>query len=78
MEQWIKQGKKEGLEQGWERGLEQSVLCVLRQRFAETPAEIEERIRALPTRSLEQTLDEAVAAPDLEAFARWLTAVETE
>jgi predicted transposase/invertase (TIGR01784 family) len=78
VEQWIEQGKREGLEQGWEQGLEQSVLRVLEQRFDDVPAAMRQRITDLPMGALERALDEAVAAPDLESFAAWLTAVNRE
>ena len=66
---------QEFIQQGVEQGLEKSVRRVLQRRFGDKPEGINKQLVALTTSELEEMLDTAVLAPDLDTFAEALTAV---
>ena len=75
IEQGIEQGMEQGVEQGIEQGVEKSIRRVLRRRFGAVPEGISKRLAGLTAAELEEMLDTAVLAPDLDTFAEALTAV---
>ena len=71
----IEQGIEKGIEQGVEQGFEKSIRRVLQRRFGDLSEGINKRLAGLTAVELEEILDTAVLAPDLETFAQALTAV---
>jgi predicted transposase/invertase (TIGR01784 family) len=74
-QEFIQQGIEQGIEQGVEQGLEKSVRRVLQRRFGDMPEGINKQLASLTVSELEEMLDTAVLAPDLDTFAEALTAV---
>ena len=70
----IEQDIEKGIEQGVEQGFEKSIRRVLQRRFGDLPEGINKQLTGTAT-ELEEMLDTAVLAPDLETFAQALTAV---
>ena len=66
---------QQGIEQGVEQGLEKSIRRVLQRRFGDLPEGINKQLVGLTATELEEILDTAVLATDLETFAEALTAV---
>ena len=75
IQQGVEQGIEKGIEQGIEQGVEKSIRRVLRRRFGDVPEEINKQLAGLTAAELEEMLDTAVVAPDLDTFAQALTAV---
>ena len=75
IQQGIQQGIEQGVEQGIEQGVEKSVRRVLQRRFGDIPEKINKQLAGLTTSELEEMLDTAVLAPDLDTFVAALTAV---
>jgi predicted transposase/invertase (TIGR01784 family) len=66
---------QEFIQQGVEQGVEQSVRRVLMRRFGDIPTGISKQLAGLTAAELEEMLDTAILAPDLDTFAEALTAV---
>jgi len=75
IKQGIELGIEKGVEQGVEQGVEKSIRRVLQRRFGDVPEGINKQLAGLTVVELEEMLDTAVSAPDLDTFAEGLTAV---
>jgi predicted transposase/invertase (TIGR01784 family) len=75
IQQGIEQGIEQGIKQGVEQGVEKSIRRVLQRRFGDVPEEINKQLAGLTAAELEEMLDTAVVAPNLDTFAEALTAV---
>ena len=68
LEGYVTSIERRALQEGLEQGLERSVLRVLVQRFGELPTDLGQRLEVFDPDGLEQLLDEAVMAANLDAF----------
>ncbi|QSF48228.1 Rpn family recombination-promoting nuclease/putative transposase [Thermosynechococcus sp. TA-1] len=72
LEEGRQEGRQEGLEQGLQQGETLVVLRLLRRRFGELPAGLEERIRQLPAYEIEALAEALLDFTALEEVFAWL------